>query len=864
MLRSCRAKPSPASWSTGLIVRPVIPLPIDGHLTELVALAQREHGLVLEAEPGAGKTTRFPPALLEAVRGEVWVLEPRRLAARLAAQRVASERGEEVGGTVGYEVRFDRRCGPKTRLRFLTEGVLTRRLAKGGDALKGVSAVILDEFHERHLDTDLALVLLERLRRTERPDLLIVLMSATIDTAPLAAYLEAPARAVPGRVHPVDIDFARTVDRRHLEDQVYSATDRLIDEGLTGHVLCFLPGVGEIRRCERALGGLARRAKLELFPLHGRLEAREVEAALRPGRGRKVILATNVAESSLTIDGVEAVIDVGLARVPSVNSQSGLPTLRLSPISRASAIQRAHRAGRQGPGRCLRLYTQLDYRGRPAHPIPALLREDLASLVLALRGAGVRDLEELRWLDEPPPRALTQADTLLQDLGAVSPGGALNEIGQRLERLPLPVRAGRVFLEAARRGLGPLAADAAALLSERSLRTAAAEREPPPVRGESDLLWLLDLLGEARRARFRSGTLRGLGVDAQSARSVDRVAKQLERQLRGPERQARSDHPDLELRQALLVGHPDRVAKRQGGARFALAGGGGVQLAPESTVQESEWLVVLDAGASSAGGAASGKARLVSAIEADWLLDAFPDGLSEASQVRFDEARGRVESQWELSYGALVVERSPEAGDPVSTAACLAEAARAAGPRSFCDAEALDALLKRLAFLGSLREDLPTLDESSLMDVIVELCEGRSSFAELREAQPLLHLTGRLGPDGENLLRRLAPTHVGIPGRKRCQVNYERQQPPWISSRLQDFFGLSRGPELGGVPLVLHLLAPNKVAVSITSDLAGFWERTYPREARALRRRYPRHSWPEDPATAEPPAPRGPRKKKKR
>lgn len=841
----------------------MIPLPIDAHLHELVALTQREHGLVLQAEPGAGKTTRFPPALLDAVRGEVWVLEPRRLAARLAAQRVAAERGESVGGTVGYEVRFDRRCGPKTRLRFLTEGVLTRRLAKGGSALAGVSAVILDEFHERHLDTDLALVLLERLRRTERPDLLIVLMSATINTEPLAAYLEAPAREVSGRVFPVQIDHAQTVDRRHLDDQVYSATDRLLDEGLEGHVLCFLPGVGEIRRCERTLGGLARRANLGIFPLHGRLEARDIEAALAPGSTRKVILATNVAESSLTIDGVSAVIDSGLARVPSLNTQSGLPSLRLSPISRASAIQRAHRAGRQGPGRCLRLYTQLDYRGRPAHPVPALLREDLASLVLALRGAGVRDLSELRWLNEPPERALAQADRLLCDLGAVDGEGRLSKIGVRLERLPLPVRAGRVFLAAAERGLGSLAADAAALLSERSLRTAAAEREPPPVQGESDLLWLLDLLAEARRARFRPASLRGLGVDSNAARSVDRVAQQLARQLRGRERTMTAEDPDYTLRLALLSGHPDRVAKRQGGARYALAGGGGVQLSSESTVQESEWLVVLDAGAGSAGGAASGKARLVSAIEPDWLLEAFPDALSEASEVRFEESRARVEGHWELSYGALVVERSPEGGDPIQVAACLAEAARAAGPRAFCDPDALDALLKRLAFLGGHRADLPTLDEASLLDVVAELCEGRESFAELRQAQPLLHLTGLLGPEGESLLRRLAPTHVPIPGRKRCEVNYERQQAPWISSRLQDFFGLKKGPEIGGVPLVLHLLAPNKVAVSITSDLAGFWERTYPREARALRRRYPRHSWPEDPASATPPPPRGPRKKRR-
>lgn len=831
----------------------MIPLPIDPHLPELVALAQTHHGLVLQAEPGAGKTTRFPAALLDALRGEVWVLEPRRLAARLAARRVAEERGEAVGESVGYEVRFERRCGPRTRLRFITEGVLTRRLASDPRALDKVSAVVLDEFHERHLETDLALVLLERLRRLERPDLLLILMSATIDTAPLAAYLEAPARDVAGRLYPVSIDHQRTVERGRLEDQVASAVTRLIDEGLTGHVLCFLPGVGEIQRAERALAGLARAEGLAIYPLHGRLDQAQVEAALAPTRQRKVLLATNVAESSLTIDGVSAVIDAGLARVPSVSAQSGLPTLRLEPISRASAVQRAHRAGRQAPGRCLRLYTELDFQARPRQAAPALLREDLASLVLALRGAGVQDLSELRWLQPPPPATLQQAERLLVRLGALRPDGTLSEIGRRLERLPLPVRAGRVLIEGAARGLGPLSADLAAIVSERSLRSAAAEREPPPVRGLSDALWLLDLLHEARRCGFRAGPLRGLGVDPQGARALDRVARELARHLEGRERQLSHSDPDLGLRLALLAGHPDRVAKRQGGDRYALADGGGLTLAPQSSVRDAEWLVVLDALGLGGAGAGGGKARLASAIEADWLLELFPDELSEASEVRFESERERVEAVWELRYGALVLERSPEAGDPAQVGECLAAAAEAAGPRAFCDASELDALLKRLAFLGGQRPELPALDEAALREVIRELCAGRRSFGELRDAQPLQHLILRLGPQGEQTLRKLAPTHAELPARRRVPIHYERLQPPWIQSRLQDFFGLTRGPEVCGVPLVLHLLAPNKVAVSITSDLAGFWERTYPREMPALRRRYPRHSWPDDPAHAEPP-----------
>ncbi len=832
------------------------PLPIDAHLPALIEAVRARRGAVVVAEPGAGKTTRVPPALLDALPGEVWVLEPRRLAARLAAERVAAERGQRLGEEVGYQVRFEQRAGPRTRLRFLTEGVLTRRLARGGEALAGVAAVVLDELHERHVDTDLALALLEAARR-ER-ELALVVMSATLDAAPVAALLDAPVLEVAGRLHPVEIEHEAGRDDRPLEDKVAAAVARLVDEGLRGHVLVFLPGMGEIRRAERTLGPLARAADLRLLPLHGALGRQASEAALAPSRARKVILATNVAESSLTIDGVEAVVDSGLAREAEVSPRSGLLELVLRPISRASATQRAHRAGRQGPGRCLRLYTRNDHDRRPAAAVPELLRQELSGVLLAVRAAGFADPRALRWLDPPGEPAWSAADALLGALGACDAAGALTPTGRALLRYPLPPRLARVVDEGHRRGVGPEAAAAAALLGERPIRALEARDAPPAQEARSDVLVLLDLLAEANRAGFRPGPLRTLGLDPQAARSVDRareqVARRLPREGAGP---APTSSTELErgLSIALLAGHPDRVARRLPGGGYTLAGGGGVRLAPSSAVRGAEWLVVLDAGGSRGG--APPTARLVSAIEPDWLLELFPDALEETHAVEWDPRRERVEARWRLSYGGLAVEESSEPGDPEQVAAVLARAAREAGPAAFVDAGALEALRRRLAFARELDPALPDLDEAGLEAALSALCEGRRSFAELRQADLFAHLEAALGYDALRRVDRLAPTHVTLPGGRRCEVHYELRQPPWIASRLQDFFGLSAGPTVGGgrVPLTLHLLAPNRQAVSVTSDLAGFWERHYPTERRHLSRRYPRHSWPEDPRTAQPPRP---------
>ena len=838
------------------------PLPIDPCLPEILDALARRGALVLSAEPGAGKTTRLPPALLQALPGEVLVLEPRRLAARLAAQQVARELGERPGERVGWQVRFERVAGPGTRLLYLTEGVLVRRLGSGEGALRGVSAVVLDEFHERHLETDLALVLLERLRRTARPDLRLVVMSATLDPGPLAGYLDAAVVDVPGRVHPVEIEHAARRDERPLEDQVREAVGRLRQEGQPGHTLVFLPGAGEIRRAGEALAGLAAREGLAVLPLHGRLSPEETEAALRPSERPKLILATNVAESSLTIDGVSAVIDAGLHRTLVTPPGGGLPALELQPISQASARQRAHRAGRQRPGRCLRLYTRNDHDRRPAADLPELLRVDLAPAVLALHGAGVRALDEVRWLDPPGAPALEAAERLLRRLGALDEGGGLTAIGRGLSALPLPPRLGRVLLEARARGVTALGARAAALLAEPELRRGEGGpgrgrgRTPAREHAPSDVLILLDLLEEAERARFAPHRLRPLGVDPGAARRVARAAQELLRaagRLEPTPPPAAVGDPEEALLLALLAGHPDRVARRQVPRdTLALADGGTARLAAESAVQEAEWLVALSGGGSGRGGGP--RVDVASAIAPDWLIELFPEQLEEEERVAWDPARERVEASWRLRFGALVVQELPVEGQPAAVEEALRAAALAAGPEAFCPPEALERLRRRLRFAREQDSSLPDLDQETLTAALGELCQGRRSFAELRQAGLLEALLRALGP-ARRRLDGLAPESVTLPGGRRLEITYEPRQPPWVASRLQDFFGLAEGPRLGKVPLVLHLLAPNKAAVSVTSDLAGFWARHYPAARRELSRRYPRHSWPEDPLTAAPPRP---------
>ena len=530
---------------------PAETLPIDQALPEIVGALRQGPAVVIEAPPGAGKTTRVPPALLDLVSGEILVLEPRRIAARAAARRVAAERGEKLGESVGYQVRFEDVSGPRTKVRFLTEAILTRRLLRD-PSLAGIGAVVLDEFHERHLHGDLALSLLARLVRSRRPDLKLVVMSATIETAPVAGFLGCPVVRSEGRRFPVDVEHLERPDDRRLPEQVAAAVRRATVPGTRGDVLVFLPGAGEIRAAAQALGELCAARDLLVMQLHGDLPSEEQDRALAPAPRRKVILSTNVAETSVTVPGVTIVVDSGLFRLATHSPWSGLPSLSVAKVSRASAEPRKGRAGRLEPGRGDRLYPRADYEVRPAFHPPEVQRADLAEMSLDLLAAGI-DPGALDWLDPPSPQALFSAQELLRRLGLIDTAGRATDLGRRCADMPLHPRLSRLAVEAARRGAPREGSLAAAILGEREARLAGSAPT-----GRSDVLELLDT------AQIRPGS------------RLHRARAQVQRHLGSAEEAPRREAREEAVCIAVLAAFPDRVARRRsaGSAEVVFAGGG--------------------------------------------------------------------------------------------------------------------------------------------------------------------------------------------------------------------------------------------------------------------------------------------------
>ena len=798
------------------------PLPVDPLIPRIVEQLGQGPNLVIEAPPGAGKTTRVPPALLALGAGGVLVLEPRRLAARMAARRVAFERGEMLGETAGYQVRFETVGGRATRLWFLTEGVLNRRLLDDR-SLGGVATVVLDEFHERHLQGDFALALLRRLQLLHRPELRLVVMSATLDAGPVADFLGGcPVVRSEGRLHELSIQHTPS-SSQPLEEQVRAALEQLLREGLDGDVLVFLPGASGIRRAMRACAPLASRHGLMAVPLHGDLSPEEQDRAVLPAGAPKVILSTNVAESSITIEGVTAVIDSGLARVASDSPWSGLPTLKVARVSRASAAQRAGRAGRTRPGRVIRLYPREDFLHRPEQDAPEITRRELSQTCLAAHASGIRDLADLAWLDPPPEAALAAAENLLRQLGALNERGGLTEAGEQMARLPLHPRLGRLIVAAGERGAGEDGCVLAALLS-------AGERLSPDAHGHagsSDLLALLD--------RERSPQTRKL---IRQVRSVVRPSP-------------RHDHDEEALLMAVLAAFPDRVARRRRGNELLLAGGGGAILSPLSVVHRHDLMVAVDIEERPEQGLPL--VRLASAIEPEWLLDMLPERIRERQSVEWNREAERVDAISALLFDNLVLEQSESARpDPEEARKLLARKAIEAGIERFADRAEIDSFLARVAFAAR-HGGVPRLDEQDVQAALAELCRGRRSFRELAEAAGggglLRVLRRRLSAVQMRALDTVAPEFIHLPRGRRLRMHYELDRPPWVASRLQDFFGMRETPRIAGgaEPVVIRLLAPNQRPVQTTTDLAGFWERLYPQVRRELCRRYPKHAWPEKP-----------------
>ncbi len=818
------------------------PLPIDALLPRLVAAVSERGAVVLQAAPGAGKTTRVPAALLESglIRGKIVVLEPRRIAARAAATRVANELGEAVGGLVGYHVRLESKTSARTRVVFMTEGVLTRQLMRD-PTLEGVGAVVLDEVHERHLHTDIALALVTHLRQTRRPELRVVVMSATLDAEPIAQLLDAASLVCDVPAHPVTLGYAPS--REPLETQVAIAVRKALRDEPQGHVLVFLPGASEIRKAEERCRPLAAEEGVRLLPMHGSLSAAEQDAVLAPSRERKVILSTNVAESSLTIEGVRTVIDSGLAKVAHQAPGSTVQSLKVERVSRASATQRAGRAGRTAPGRCVRLYGEFDYQTRPEYDVPEILRSDLSEVVLTVLVAGAR-AEELPWLSRLPSEALAAASLLLRRLGAQDDRG-LTALGRRMASLPLHPRVARMLIEAERYGHGESGAAMAALLVE----GAASERQG----GQNfwdQLARFEEFLAAGGRTHERGDLQRG------SLRSCARAYGELLRHI-DPRPLPKPTHEPLHaLSLALLAGFPDRVARRNskqeaGGTRgdrdrsslVTVCDGSSANVRDASALGGDGCCLLLDG--KDTGGASAIAVTSAIPLRADWILDAQGDFVEAESHVECNRDTGRVESVDRLRYGRLVLDESRTSA-----------AGSAAGSRLLTDEffargldrkEALDALRSRSRRAEA--AGFSGIDEA-LRETVARAAMSVASVGELASLDLASLFFAEHAPLASELAR-IAPATVRLPNGQDLPIEYPGDGSPFVESYLQDFFGMSGSPKVGGQPLVMQLWAPNRRPVQVTSDLASFWKNTYPELRRSLMRRYPKHHWPSDPTDAK-------------
>jgi len=828
------------------------PLPIDEVLPGLIAALREESAAVLIAPTGAGKTTRVPPALLAAGIGkgkQIVMLEPRRIAARAAARRMAEEGGWTLGREVGYQVRFERKAGPETKILVVTEGILVQQL-QADPFLEDVGAVIFDEIHERNLQTDLSLAMARRVQREVRPDLRLVAMSATLDPGPVAAFLgDCPTIESRGRLHPVEILYADRPDERTLPAQISAGIRRML-EATPGDVLVFLPGVGEIQRCSEALAGISEQG-IAVLPLYGDLPAERQDEVLRPLDRRKVVLATNVAETSITIDGVTAVVDSGLVRRLRFDPSTGLDRLELGRVSRASADQRAGRAGRQAPGVCLRLWPAWEHAALSERETPEIARVDLAGPALQLLSWGEPDLAAFNWFEAPEPAALDAATLLLRQLGALD-GHGVTTLGRTLARLPVHPRLGRLLVEGQRLGHPREGALLAALLSERDPFLRAPRGAGPRRASRSDLLDRLDALEAFERRQASPGEL-----NAGAARFVLRARDQLANLMKGEE--GKENRDDALLR-ALLAAYPERVARRREprSPRGIMVGGRGVRLAEESAVLEAPLFLCVDLDAGRSGPLSEALVRKASEVEPEWLP---PERLRSTVDLEFDETRERVAAWKRTRYEDLVIaEAEVPPPDAAETARVLAEAAASRLDRALdLDDPEVAAFLARVRSLADWMPELglPRFGEDEIRALLPALtagATGRKSFAELRRAPLLDVLQGALSWEQLEAVRREAPERLEVPSGSQIRINYEPGRPPVLAARIQEMFGLAETPRVaaGRIPVLLHLLAPNGRPQQVTHDLRSFWENTYPQVRKELQGRYPRHAWPTDPWNARP------------
>ncbi|HVE31943.1 MAG TPA: ATP-dependent helicase HrpB [Gemmatimonadaceae bacterium] len=817
-------------------------LPVEPVLPAVIEALATNSGAVLQAPPGAGKTTLVPPALLGAAwlgRQAIVMLEPRRVAARAAASRIAEIVGEPVGGLVGYRTRGDSRVSQRTKIEIVTEGVLTRRLQRD-PTLDGVGVVVFDEFHERHLQSDVGLALALRTQRLVRDDLRLLVMSATLDGESVSRYLDgAPIVTSQGRAY--------DVETRYLQPRGGSGLAAIliptIHAALTrdpGDLLVFLPGAGEIARAETALNGDLP-GNVVVTPLHGSLDAGSQDRAIRPDpqNRRKIVLATAIAETSLTIEGVRVVIDTGFSRVPRFDPSTGMTRLDTVRVSKASADQRRGRAGRTAPGVCYRLWLEHDSHQLLERSAPEILHADLTPLALDLAAAGVTDPNDLTWLDPPAPASFAHARELLRELEAIDESGAITSHGSAMAELPVHPRLAHMLLRSRDDGLPRLACELAALLEERDIAV---------VRGEP-----LDVDIALRVEALRGGRSLVVKVDARATQRVRAQADRLARQVRaGP---ASADDV-ASIGSLVALAYPDRVAQRRGGSapRYLMRNGRGAELTGAQTLTTAPYLVV----AQLDDRRPESRVFLAAALSLDEIRTRFGDQIVTERVVELRDENGSIAARRRERHGAIVLRETTADADPADVERALLDAVRRRGISQLAWSDAARRFRDRLRFVATHDPSWPDVSDEGLLERLDEwlapALQGARRLRDLDKIDLVAALTTLLDWRRRRELDDLAPTHIVVPSGSRIPIDYADPAAPALAVRLQEVFGLQESPRvLGGrIPLTMQLLSPAHRPVQVTRDLAGFWRTSYFDVRKDLRGRYPKHEWPEDPLSAQP------------
>ena len=830
--------------------------PIDEVLPDLKEAIRRHSAVILQAPPGSGKTTRVPIALLDVMppgQGRILMLEPRRIAAVSAARWMAKMLGEEIGQTLGYSIRFDSRVSLQTRIEVVTEGVLTRRILTQ-PTLPDIAMVIFDEFHERSLQTDLALALCLDIRRALRVDLKILVMSATLDSGPVSALLDgAPIITAQGHTYPVEERYCGDRQDQPVTRRVTDVIRRALRE-TSGDILVFLPGEREIRTVSERLTEMMQSGainRLSLHPLYGNLPFEEQERAILPAAERKIILSTNIAETSLTIEGVRVVIDCGLTRRIEYDPATGMNRLATVNISQSQARQRKGRAGRLEPGICYRLYSAHTFSSFLAFALPEIVLSDLTDLVLDLADWGVKNPAMLSWLDEPPSRAWESAQDLLKELGALDHSGAITKEGKAMARLPVHPRLGRLILKASQRGCSLLGTDLAALLSERDILRLARLRDAHTL-GGFDLSDRVALLHKWRKEKKPTAE-----TDLSALKAVDAVSRQLWRLLN----KTLADFGEVDsgmIARLLLFAFPDRIAQKreEDEGRYVLRSGRGVKLAPKSLAAQSPYIiaVVVDHGEK-----ALGTVHVAEPLSEEILRLELAGEIEIRERLEWNRQEGRVTGMLEERLGAMLLSARPFSPTPEEIAILLCDAIRSRMVKIPFSPKALQFQARlRLIRWAFPEENWPDVSEEALLenprDWIIPWISGIRSAEELAALDILPALQERLSWEQRRRLQERAPVSILVPSGHNIPIDYVSGTIPVLAVKLQEMFGLPETPAIaeGRVRLLLHLLSPARRPVQITQDLKQFWMSGYPQVKKELKGRYPKHPWPDDPWNATP------------